>query len=283
MNFRNWNWISGCLLGLPLIACSEVSTEDGANDDQAQVAEEAEEAEEAARMASAKLAEVTVGDGTVTFYEFEPGDIDIVRKFPMGAVMPSVPNESKLSLAALYSAYAPGQPIPQRLLDASARVEAMEAAAHANGLDGNSAETKDAEIFRGQAAVTTNGNIATVQQGLSSSTGWKWFQENYCTYQNADVLNCWASADAGDWASAVSHSARGAICGDTGSGKMKMYVHGDYELTVSVAYDQCGWATHHHGHNWWGGSETATIKFKVTSAADSVRFSSMWTSDCWIL
>lgn len=274
---------SACLLALPLTACNDAPTQmETLDENGAPVTQEDLTARQA--MAKGKLAEVSVGDGKIIFYELGSGDVYVAKEFPIGSAEPSAPNEDDLTLAELYAFYAPGQPIPQRIIDASAR--AAEPQMSTEVAEG-STTAANSESSRGCATTGSTGGLVSTQQAVTgpSSIDETWFRNTYCTYSRGNETVCFPLAYQGAYSWRPStHTTKGGLCGDTGAANLQMHVDNALHISQYVAYGGCYSVVHHHSHNWLGMKNRATVKYSCSWAEQTIRFFAHYTDgDCYIM
>jgi hypothetical protein len=273
--------LASCLLGLPLLACTG-GGEGQPADNGGSVAVTQEDLVARQRMAASLLAEIPVGEGKVVFYEPSPGEVVIAKNFPIGATEPRVSNEGQLSLAEVYAAYAPNQPIPAAILAASKRMEES----HTEG------ESKSHEVVEAPSGSEGNGSApeSSLQTreakiALASSIDQSWFVSTKCTYSAGSSTTCFTTAYNGAYSQRTNtHTSTGGACGDTGAATLQFRVGGTLTSSIDVPYGQCWGVTHHHSHNWLGQKNKATLRYSISWAAQTVRFYAHFAdSDCYII
>jgi hypothetical protein len=277
---RFYQLISGYLMGLLLLACAH-EVPNSAGSDVAGDATEARVSQDMLmvrnKLEASKLAEVPIGDGTITFYQLSLGEFAVEKRFPIGMAEPTVAKEDQLSLAELYAAYAPGQPVPQRVLEASRRArvhpESAESAARTEVGDG-APTTRSSE-----------GNAPTPHGGRDPEEP-SWFQQNYCTYLSGDSTTCFDNeAWGGAWIERTNtHLSKGAMCTWTGFAAMQLLVDGSYEWGDGIDSGWCETVVYHHSHNWLGWLNKATQRYEIPQASGVISFSAHFAdNDCFVI
>lgn len=164
------------------------------------------------------IAQVVLEDGgVVEFYEASPGALVIVQEAPTGAA--DLTNTG-LSAVRLYERLAPGERVPQALVEAQARADAARAS-----------RPRTSE--------------PPVQQLANNTT----FENTYCS-GSWDVIHCRVDRNSGFWAQYNStDAARCTVSSDVGTVTLRMLVEGDLEVsrdvlaghTITAAYDSGVW------------------------------------------
>lgn len=272
---RNNLWLP-LLLALSLGGCA---AETASNSSDGPPPPSAEEQAIIDNMKKGTLAEISVGEGTVSFIEIAPGDVIVSKRFPIGAEVPEVQNESKMSLEELFAAYAPNEPIPEVLSAAMERSHDLgEVLTDEPELDSHS---EPEENFAGvPTSVPARDGVSSKQQELSSSISQQWFVDTFCgvhgPYGTSQSF-CFTTAWQGAYGTRKSHVHNAVICGDTGAARAISYVSGDPRVIVDVPYGQCWTVGRYEGpHNAFGTAMKRTLRTQVEWAESSVRMAAYW-------
>lgn len=265
------------LLALPLGGCA---VESASNTSDVPPPLSTEEQAIVENMKEGTLAEISVGEGTVSFIEISPGDVIVTKRFPIGAEVPEVEGASEMSLEELFAAYAPNEPIPEALSAAMERSHDLaEVVSDEPELDSAS---EPEESFAGLPASSAPAHegVSSKEQELSSSISQQWFIDTFCgvtgTYGTSQSF-CFTTAWQGAYGTRKSHVHNAVICGDTGAARAISYVSGTPRVVVDVPYGQCWTVGRYHGpHGSFGSDLKRTLRTEVDWAQSTVRMAAYW-------
>lgn len=192
----------GLMIGIAGAGCSTTGP-DGEPTTNGLPALTAEEQAVVENMARNTLAEIELPEGRMQFVEAAPGEVLVVREFPVGAKLTRVEGENGMTLEELFHAYDPSREIPRALLDAAARVAGTASVTEARSTTiaaraGTSAQSSTARTI--EPAVD---GVERVHSALASTIDVNWFTLNFCNVSGADYTFCFAAA----WGGAMPRSA----------------------------------------------------------------------------
>jgi hypothetical protein len=233
----------------------------------------AEDQEAVAKLDAAKLAEVEVGGGKITFFEIAPGEFFARTQAPVGAQMPALP--SGASLADAFAAVAPGQAIPARMqeaIDRAATTEAGEEVAPVSAVVTAPVAT-DVERAAQQATPGADG-VETRTSALTSVFDWTSFYNTWCKGFSGPGLAHWCLSAAGTGVNMgyKAHRFDAWMCADTGAARIRVKRSGTTLYLVDFPYGQCNGYWYHGPHGIVGQSLQRTVEYIVDYAQQSVRF-----------
>jgi hypothetical protein len=275
--------------GLTLIGCgagADGGTEDGTLEPAApaKTAPELTKEELAAneRYEASRIAQLVVGQSTVSMYEIAPGEFNITERFPMGAEPVDMPSD--VTLVELHEALAPGQPVPERVYEAVRRAEQAGLSPEVLPSDVSTEEISGGEFSGGrlpeELPLPATDGIGTRQQALPSTITTAEFQRLYCTgYAGEFTFKFCRFFDiTGAKAWSKSHYGTAVICADTGAAQMRTKVSGAVLSTHSFLYGQCFINRVHGPHDFLGQALQRTIEFSVHFAEQTVHFAGYYRS-----
>ena len=258
------------LVSLAAVGCGEAGQP---SSQQESLLSEAETAALAEKTARSTLAEISVPHGKMRFIETEPGSVLILRDFPIGARVETLPRESELSVEQIYRGYTQ-EPMPAALAKA---IERMKAGAAPE--PGALAEVLGA-ARSGQAVPTTaqSDGEAVKRLQLASSIDENWFKANFCGFMGPSHQWCHKQAFMGGNATGKMHRSDIQICGDTGAARIILRISGADAAMGNVLYGSCIGGQYHGPHDIFGSALTRTLEWNIVWAEQTVRFGGWFAS-----
>lgn len=215
-------------------------------------------------MQNALLAEVEVDGATVSFYEYESGEVVVAALAPDGS-LPSL--GSGETLQEVFEAVAPGREVPEKILSADARLAQVPLEDVA---DEDLYEPEPiAAAGRSESTELLSESIGQAQQALASSIDWNWFSYQFCEgwYEGVEGFAPWCMPLAYNnaYAQAKRREAWGVACGDTGSVRLILDRSGSTIFYDDIPYGYCRAA-----RAWY--KRPRTWKYRLAFVQQSARF-----------
>jgi hypothetical protein len=225
------------------------------------------------------LAEIELPEGKMKFVEYSPGEVMIMRQFPVGAQLTRVEGEDKMNLDEIFRAYAPGREVPKAIYGALDRVTAYQRAhATMSGEPAGRAELYQGTRLEAHGQSSPDG-IQRTSSALASTINQAWFTSTFCRVSGADWTWCFATAWQGAYASRKTHRSNSETCGDTGAARVNFHQNGTLRVAFDVPYGQCWHSGGYHGaHGFLGVNLETTQKYSIPYAQSTVRFAG-WNAD----
>lgn len=232
-------------------------------------------------MAKGTLAEIDLPEGKMRFIELEPGQVIVTRQFRMGAEMTQVKNESSMTLDQVFHAYAPDREIPRPLMDAVARVAALNVEETAAP---RLVETAGAEALGRPVTSQITSSVDGVERttsALASGVDVNWFHDRFCRVTGADFTTCEFAVGTGYWASMNAHRTNVVFCGDTGAVRGYFRENLRVKMIFEVGYTQCFVMVppFHGKHGLFGVNFETPLKHEVAFAEQTARVATWFTTE----